>query len=128
MKLTAEQIAQYAANAGFDGNDLIVAVAVALAESSGEPDIQGDWTLNGKLVTKGTPGAAATSYGLWQIHWTVHPETYSSSPSELFDPQVNANAAFSVWKAAGGSFSPWSTFNNAMYAKYLDTASEGVNA
>jgi len=125
MKLTAQQIAQYAANAGFTDNDLIVAVSIALAESSGDAASEGDWTLNGKLVPKGTPRAVATSLGLWQIHYTVHPEF---DKTRLFDPQYNANAAFQLFTKRGNDFIDWSTFNNAAYTKYLDAAGEGVNA
>lgn len=116
VKLSAQQIAQYAANAGFQNDDLIVAVAIALAESSGNPQAHGDLTLKG-----------SGSYGLWQIYSHAHPE-FGPDFTQLFDPQTNANAAYQVFKAAGNSFTPWSTFNNAAYAKYLDQAGEGVNA
>jgi len=91
-KLTASDIAQYAANAGFTGSDLITAVAIALAESGGDPNAVGD---NG------------TSIGLWQIHFTVHPEF---DQSRLADPSYNAGAAYSIYSAGGGSFRAWSTF------------------
>lgn len=132
MKLTAAQIAQYASNAGFTGDDLATATAIAIAESGGDPTIQGDWTLDGKIVPKGTPGAVATSIGLWQIHFTVHPEY---DPQSLLDPQYNASAAFDLFTARG-NFNDWSTYGNLpghnnAYAKYLDQAtqaSEGLNA
>src|SRR5258708_5515621 len=101
---TPKSISEYAANAGFSGFALVEAVAIAYAESSGDPNAVGD---NG------------TSYGLWQIHYTVHPEF---DPSQLFDPQYNANAAFSIYEAAGNSFSPWTTFNSGAYTKYLEQA------
>lgn len=115
MKLSAAQIAQYAANAGFSGQDIATATAIALAESSGNPGAVGD---NG------------TSIGLWQIHYTVHPEFDSNS---LKDPQYNANAAFSIFSRRG-SFADWSTFTvaNAQgvlpYANYLDAAEQGVES
>ncbi len=112
--LTPAQIAQYAANAGFQGDDLTTAIAVALAESSGNPNAIGD---------------SGTSYGLWQIHWTVHPDTYTSDPKELFDPQANAYAAYTVFLQQG--WNAWSTWGNAAghndaYAKYLDTAASAA--
>ena len=118
-------IAVYARNAGFQGVDLITAVAIALAESSGNPDAQGDYTLDGKIVSPGTQGAVPTSFGLWQIHLTVHPEFNGQN---LFDPQTNANAAYSIYRAAGNSFHPWSTYINGAYTAHLDEAGRMVNA
>lgn len=111
--LSASQIAWFAANAGFTGDDIATATAIALAESSGNPAAVGD---NG------------TSIGLWQIHYTVHPEFDSN---QLKDPQYNASAAFSIFSRRG-NFNDWSTFTvaNAQgvlpYTKYLDAAEQGV--
>lgn len=121
--LDAGQIAQYAANAGFSGNDLVTAVAVALAESGGNPQAVGDT----KLAPTNGP-----SIGLWQINTgsKAHPEAASS---DLTDPQNNANWAFSIYQAAGSSFRPWSTFDprdgtTPKYLAYLPTAQEAVSA
>jgi hypothetical protein len=108
--LTADQIAQYADQAGFTGPDLQVAVAVALAESSGNPGAIGDLTLG-------------VSVGLWQINLKAHPEY---SQQALLDPQTNANAAFDVYQAAGNSFSPWSTYKGGQYSSYIVQAQNGV--
>ena len=111
-RLDAAQIAQYARNAGFTGQDLITAVAVALAESGG----------NAKAV-----GDSGTSFGLWQIHWTVHRETYGVAPEELFDPQANANAAMKVFQEQG--WNAWSTYSvNNRYTDFLGAATQAVNA
>ena len=114
VNLSAAQIAQYASNAGFEGDDLVTAVAIALAESSGNPGAVGD---NG------------TSIGLWQIHYTVHPEFDSN---QLTDPQYNANSAYSLYSRRGNSFNDWSTYTVEVngvfpYTKYLDMAQAGVN-
>jgi hypothetical protein len=114
MKLSAAEIAVYAMQAGFTGDNLVTAVAIALAESGGDPKASGD---NG------------TSYGLWQIHWTVHPEFDSA---QLFDPQYNANAAFLLYQRRG-NFEDWSTFDpkdgsTPKYLAFLTTAQAGVNA
>jgi Lysozyme like domain len=109
-KLSASDIATYAANAGFTGDNLVTAVAIALAESSGDPSAVGD---------------QGTSIGLWQIHFTVHPEF---DQNQLTDPQYNANAAFSVYQKAGNSFQPWSTFSvNQAYLNYLSVAQAAVS-
>jgi hypothetical protein len=118
--ISSGSIRTYASNAGFSGGDLDIAVAIAQAESSGDSNAQGDYMLDGKLVDKSTSGAVPTSIGLWQIHYTVHPEFDMQS---LFDPQYNANAAFSLYTRAGG-FSDWTTYNNGKYAQYLPVSSE----
>jgi len=99
-------IAQYAANAGFSGMALQTAVAIALAESSGNPNAVGD-------LNRGT------SVGLWQINLKAHPEFAGVN---LRDPQTNANAAFSIYSAAGNSFSPWTTFRTGAYQAFLSSA------
>lgn len=112
--LNASQIAEFAQNAGFEGDDLAIAVAIALAESSGDPNALGD---------------SGTSIGLWQIHFTVHPEFDQAS---LYDPQYNANAAFAIYSNRGGTFQDWSTYGNAAghnnaYLKYMDAAVSAVS-
>jgi hypothetical protein len=104
--LSAAQIQQIAANAGFAGPDLATAVAVALAESSG----------NASAVNP------EGSYGLWQIYLPAHPEFAGWN---LADPQVNAAAAFSVYSRAGG-FSPWTTYKNGRYQAYLNAVPAGA--
>src|SRR5271157_2503097 len=99
MNLSAAQIQGYAAAAGFSGADLATAVAIALAESSGNP------------AAYNPEG----SVGLWQIYLPAHPEFASAN---LSDPLVNAQAAFAIYSAAGG-FSPWSTYKSGVYAKYM---------
>lgn len=104
-RLSASQIAGYAANAGFAGDDLPTAVAIALAESGGDSQNQ--------------TGDGGTSWGLWQIHWTVHPEF---DKSQLLDPQYNANAAYALYSRAGGAFTDWSAYNNGKFAGFLPAA------
>ena len=88
-KLSPEQIAQSAHHAGFRGNDLTTAVAIALAESAGNP----------KAHNAVPPD---NSYGLWQINMigALGPdrrhEFHLHSNSELFDPKTNAAAAFDI--------------------------------
>lgn len=112
--LTAAQIGQYAANAGFSGVDLATAVAIALAESSGNPNALGDTNI----------GSGTGSFGLWQINADAHPE-YAPF-TQLYDPQTNANAAYAIYAAAGDSFSPWSTYNSGAYNTYLSAVASAV--
>lgn len=111
-------LAQLAANAGFAGEDLQTAVAVALAESHGDPNAYNPET------AAGTPQGQG-SYGLWQIYLKVHPEFAGQN---LYDSQTNANAAFSVYSKAGDSFEPWSTFKSGAYTAYLDEAAGMITA
>jgi hypothetical protein len=110
-------VATYARQAGFAGNDLVTAVAVALAESGGNaraynPEKQA-----------GTPDGKG-SYGLWQIYLNAHPEFTNQ---DLYDPQTNANAAYSVYSKAGGFF-PWSTYNSGAYQAQLGVATSQLSA
>lgn len=107
-KLSTAQIRQIATVAGFMGGDLETAVAIAKAESGGNPNAVGDLTLG-------------VSVGLWQINLHFHPEYDHAS---LLDPQYNANAAWAIYDAAGSNFSPWSTYKNGTYEAHLN--SDGV--
>lgn len=106
MKLSYAELVTLAQNAGFD--DPNVAAAIALAESGGDPSAYNPET---QACTPEGEG----SYGLWQIYKKAHPEF---SCMDLTVPEENANAAFSVYTAAGG-FHPWSTYKNGVYTKYL---------
>jgi Lysozyme like domain len=105
-------ITDYARNAGFSGVDLITAVAIAFAESSG----------NANASNTVPPD---NSYGLWQINLNAHPEY---SLPDILDPQTNANAAFAIYSAAGNSFKPWSTFLSGAYQQYLPPSGDDQTA
>ncbi len=110
--LSADQIAVYAANAGWSGSDLATAVAVALAESGGNPQAYNPEAAAGAPAGKG-------SYGLWQIYLNVHPEYAADN---LNDPQTNANDAYEIYSNAGGSFAAWSTYKGGQYQAFLSAA------
>ncbi|MGO1052367.1 hypothetical protein [Crossiella sp. CA198] len=117
-RLTDQQIAQHAYDAGFRGDRLNTAVAVALAESSGRPGAQGDLTLQN--ATWGP------SVGLWQIRslnpgrGTALEQTQRDRVANL-DPATNATNAFAI-SGNGTNFGAWSTFTNGDYQRYLDRA------
>lgn len=119
-KLSPEQIAQAAHDAGFRGHDLTTAVAVAMAESGGDPHAH-------------NPVPPDNSYGLWQINMigALGPdrrhEFHLDANKELFDPETNAKAAFAI-SGKGDSFQPWTTYTSGAYKKYLDEARKGVKA
>ncbi len=102
--LTPQQIAYYAYKAGFRGQALNTAVAIALAESGGNPV-----AYNPEAAAGTKPGNG--SRGLWQIYGTAHP--WANNP-QVFDPLKNAQAAYRVYMEAGRSFRPWSTYNQGL--------------
>lgn len=114
--LTRTQLATLARNAGFTGKDVDVAVAVALAESSGNPAKH-----NGK--------GEDDSYGLWQINMlgSMGPDRRKrfglKSNADLFDPATNARVAYGIWKDS--KWQPWTTYTRGTYKEFLsgdDTA------
>ncbi|GAB3009628.1 transglycosylase SLT domain-containing protein [Saccharothrix stipae] len=117
-KLSPEQIARHAHDAGFRGQDLTIAVAVALAESGGDP-----------RAHNATP--PDNSYGLWQINMlgSMGParrrEFGLESNRELFDPAENARAANKI-SGDGRSWTPWTTYTSGAYKRHLDEARRGV--
>jgi len=118
LNLTVSQIAGLAANAGFSGNDLATAVAVAMAESQGNPQAYNPEKAAGAAQGQG-------SFGLWQIYLAAHPEFASEN---LLDPQINAAAAFAVYSNAGNSFHPWTTFTSGTYQAYMGAVVDFLNA
>lgn len=104
MNLSISQLVALAQAAGFSGPDLLTAVAVALAESGGNPQAYNPESAAGAPQGQG-------SFGLWQIYLKAHPQF---SGANLFDPGTNAAAAYSIYSSAGG-FSPWSTFTSGAY-------------
>jgi hypothetical protein len=114
IDLTQDSLRQLAQQAGFQGSDINTAAAIAEAESSGNPAAVGDLNL--------TPGG---SVGLWQINLVAHPQ-YTAA--QLMNPLTNAQAAYAIYKAAGYSFTPWSTYKNGAYAQYLPPGSGGSSS
>lgn len=117
--LTAPQVAAYARAAGFSntpgtygGLGLTWAVAVALAESGGDPAAVGGPNRDG-----------SHDYGLWQINDKAHP----GDAAKALDPAACAAAAYRI-SSAGRSFTPWSTMGNGTAAAQLGRASLAVAA
>lgn len=115
-RLSGEQVARAAQRAGFHNTPrediLTIAVAIAAAESG--------WNPAAHYVT-----AREDSRGLWQINVKAHPWGLST---DLFDPQINAAAAFRVYSEAGNKFTPWSAYIYGRYLQYLDEAGKAVGA
>jgi hypothetical protein len=116
--ISAAQIAQYAYAAGFRGDSLTTAVAVALAESHGDTGIHGDVNLQ--------TGTWGPSVGLWQIrslnpgHGTAAEQALRNAQANA-DPATNARHAYQI-SHQGNNFRPWSTYTNGAYRNYLNQA------
>ena len=98
-------LASLASSAGWEGGDLVVAVAVALAESGGFP---GAVSLN----SNGT-----RDEGLWQIN-SVH--GYAARCT--LQARCNADLAFALYEADGRSFSSWTTYESGRYMAFIERA------
>ena len=117
--LTDAQIAAFARQAGFPESEIATAVAVARAESGGNPQAH-----NGK--------APDNSYGLWQINMigTLGPARRKAfgipTNESLFDPLTNAKAAYRIWNDAGKNWKPWTTYTGGSYRQYLNQDNSGT--
>lgn len=104
--------------AGFKGDGLKMAYAIAMAESGG----------NAK-AHNGNAGTGDNSYGLFQINMlgSMGPSRLKqyglASNNSLFDALTNAKVAYKM-SHGGTSWGPWSTYGNGAYKKYYG----GTNA
>jgi len=120
-KISAAQAAHYAYQAGFRGNALVTAVAVAMGESSLNTSAMGDVGLQ---TSKWGP-----SIGLWQIRSlnAEHHTGGSRDRARLIDPVFNAQSAFSI-SSGGSNFSPWTVYKTGAYKQYLGQAQAAAAA
>lgn len=109
VTLTAVQIGQWAASAGFPKEELGNAIAIALAESSGRIDAVGGPNANGTY-----------DYGVWQINEGAHPQLFQQYPQ--WWSAANGKMAFDVWTRAGNKWTPWSVWNSGAYRFYSPEA------
>jgi hypothetical protein len=110
------------AQARTGASDMAAALALAVSgpESSYQADALGDWTLDGRLVSRGTPGAVPTSFGLTQLHTPVGLGD-GHAIDELLDGSSNLAIAQAYIQArldAGAqpiaALQPWSTRTAAL--------------
>lgn len=121
MILSPNEIAWVAAKAGWKGDDIAVAVAVALAESRGNTEALGWVPANPGTAPGTTPKPASGNYdhGLWQISSLWHGALLAQAGHLWRDPLVNAGMAHQIWTEAGGKWSPWSTYKGGQYQPLL---------
>lgn len=113
------EAAEVLARAGFRGEALVIAVAVAMGESGFDPDIHGDTSL--------TDSTWGPSIGLMQIR-SVNAESGQGTwrdGTRLEDPLFNAKAAFAI-SGGGTNFQPWTIFTNGAYLGNMDEARAAV--
>jgi hypothetical protein len=131
--VAAQQAAALALDAGFTGDDAVVAVAIAMAESSlitnnmhynsNKTYDTGLWQVNSVHTPMGT-NLPAPPHGVntlqmpqdWNaVKGSIEPAVVNYIES-LWDPGVNARAAHGLFTGNGNSFSGvWSTFDNGAY-------------
>ncbi len=109
--LSPAQIAGHAHRAGFRGKGLVNAVAVALAESGGNP----------QAVNVNTDRYRSRDRGLWQINSHWHPEV---SDAQAFNPASAAAAAYRI-SQHGTTWKQWATWPVAAGAQHT-RAVQGV--
>ncbi|MGC5331239.1 SH3 domain-containing protein [Micromonospora sp. DT62] len=102
--------------AGWTGENLVISVAVSLAESQCVAGAQG---YNGP--TSGCPNGSLDR-GAWQINNCYHSWVTDACAYELY---CNARAAHDIWGWSG--WSAWATYTNGAYRNYLTEARDGVN-
>lgn len=101
------QIAGWARQAGWQESQIPMVVAIAHAESGGRPNAVNDQNSNGSI-----------DRGLMQIN-SIHGDLLKTG--DVMNPVDNLKMALSVYNDAGGSWKPWSTFNNGAYNNFLST-------
>lgn len=121
----ADLAARLAYNAGFRGDGLVTATAIAGGESSYNPGAVGDVGLQ---TEKWGP-----SVGMWQIRTLKNPRDYTGIDARRDineiggsqNAQNNANVAYLLSKG-GTSFRDWSVFTSGAYRNYMDTARSAI--
>lgn len=112
--LSYAQLRAYAASAGAADPD--TAAAVAMAETGGTGDTKAH-----------NPIPPDDSYGPWQINMlgSLGPDRRKklgiTSNTQLYDPMVNARAMVMI-SSGGTNFTPWTTYKDGRYKKYLKGA------
>jgi Lysozyme like domain len=110
--LSPSQLNKLADQAGWHSvGERNVAVAIARAESGGNPDARGGPNSNGTY-----------DWGLWQINDVHHP-----TDAQKHDPAANAALAYRIYLDAGKKFTPWSTYNSGSYKKYVTTPNSAID-
>jgi len=122
---TREEIIDILVKAGIPNKDIPIMVAIALAESMGDPEAIGDENLVDSKWDE--------SIGLFQIRSLKNPNDPRFNKADklrikdrLFDPVYNAKAAYEISKK-GKTWKDWTTFTEGTYKKFMDTSPSRSN-
>ena len=110
-KLSRAQIADAMRKAGWPESAIPIGVAVAMAESGGNPRAVNRANSNG-----------SSDHGLFQIN-SIHGSLLKTG--DPYNPVDNARMALKVYKDAGNSWRPWSVFKSGSYRKFYTGRTEG---
>jgi len=102
------QVAAWCYMAGWRGDDLRTAIAIAKAESGYRQDAK----------NVNTDKWSSTDWGIFQINDHYHTVTDSMKSSA----PVNVRFAHVIWTSAGKTFKPWATYNSGAYKAHLTEA------
>ncbi len=117
--LTPAGIATLALEHGCAVNVAPVATAIAMAESGGSPGAQGDTTLM-------TP-TWDWSAGLWQIRGLKAERNTGGLRDSVANQNAAKNAAAMYVISSGcTNWTPWSTYNNGAYLRFMGIADQAV--
>lgn len=112
--LSYAEVARYASEAGFRGNDVVTATAIAFGESGGNP----------RAVNHNTDKHRSTDFGLWQINDYWNPEILASG--SWSNPADNARMAYAIFKAQG--WGAWYAYKNGTYLVHMPRAKAAGSA
>jgi lysozyme-like protein len=97
------QLEAIAKEGGFSDSMAPLMAAIAMAESSGNPN----------AINPNDNGGTQTSWGLWQISNGTHNQPVPN----ILDPVTNAQQAFGKYQTQG--LSAWGTYTSGAYRSYL---------
>jgi hypothetical protein len=119
--LSAPEAAKYLAAAGFTGDALVNAVAIAMGESGLNASAHGDTSITG--------GGWGDSIGLMQIRSRTAGDEANGwrDGSRLEDPLFNAQAAYAI-SNGGTNFSPWTVYTAGIFKQHIAEARAAVAA
>lgn len=104
------QVVAYAYGAGWVGDALTQAVAIAKAETNWDP----------AYLFK---GPETEQRGLWGINWIDHT---NFDRLQLMDPGYNAASAWILWAQNGNQWVDWQSYLDGSYRAHMGEASNAV--